>query len=113
MKTANLRATVYLQMYPPFSLMQASIRSGMPDIRLSSVSELIFDQAARTFLARVPSDVAGAILLISSWTIAHRFSIGDRSGLFPGHSSFSQNAGKCDRHHSCALRARCAGAPSC
>ena len=51
MKTTNLRVTVYLQMYPPTSLIQGSIQSSMPDIRLSSISKLISDQPARTLLA--------------------------------------------------------------
>ena len=53
-------------MYLPFSLIQASMRSGMPDTRLSNISELVMDQAVRGFLVRVPLDVAGVILLIYS-----------------------------------------------
>ena len=108
-----MRVALYFKLYPPLILLiQASIRSGMPDTKLSSIFELILDQADRTFLVSVLSDVAGAILFTSSWTIAHRLSIVDGSGLFPRHLSFSQNAGKCDQHHSCVILARCAGAPS-
>ena len=85
----------------------------MPVIRLLSVSEVMLDQAVRTFVIRVASDVASAVLLVSVWTIGHRFSIGDKSGLLPGHSSFAQKSSKWDRHHSCVLRARFTGAPPC
>ena len=88
------------------------IRPGMLVIRLLSVSEVMLDQAVRTFVIRVTS-VASAVSLVSVWTIGHRFSIGDKSGLLPGHSSFAHMSSKWDRHHSCVLRARFAGAPPC
>ena len=39
-------------------------------------------------------------------TIAQRFCIGDRSGLFTGHLSFSQSAGKLDLYQSFVVLAR-------
>ena len=61
MSIANLGVAVYLTIFPDAG--RHTVRHA--DIRLSSVSELILDQAARTFQAGVPSDVAGAILLVS------------------------------------------------
>ena len=106
MKITNMRGALFLHMHPTFSLMQASIRSGTSDINMSSFCGLILDQTDRTFLVSVPSDYSGAILITSYRAIALRFSIGDRSGLFPGHLSFSQNAGKFDLHQSCVVLAR-------
>ena len=111
MNTANLKHGLFTDV-SPLSLIQASIRSNMPDIRLPIVSELILDQASQMFLARVPSDVAGAILLISSWMVAHRFSNGDRLELFPSHSFFSQNAVNKARLQSSTVQLRIAVANS-
>ena len=85
-KTKNDRFMIYLLMYPPRFRTHACMRSGMPHIRLSRVSPEMLLQADRRFLMRAVWDDAGAILSILSWTIAHRFSIGDRSGLLHGHS---------------------------
>ena len=48
-------------------------------------------------------EVAGSSMSCSSCTMAQRFSIGDRSGLLPGHTPFSQNDGRLSWHHSWVL----------
>ena len=90
-------------MYAPPSLTQALMRSGMPHTRLSCVSAEMLHQADRTFRMSVASDVAGVALSTLSFTIAQRFSIGDRSGLLPGHTPFAQKPGKLSWHHCCVL----------
>ena len=78
---------------PHFST-QALTCSGIPHIRLSSTFAEMLRRAERTFYTRVASEVGRPILLALSWTIAHRFSMGDRSGLLPSHTPFAQKAGK-------------------
>ena len=87
-KSKKVLFMVYLLMKLPRFSTQALMRSGIPHIRMSSTSAEMLRQAERTFSMRVASDVAGSILSTLSWTIAHRFSMGDRSGLLPGLYSF-------------------------
>ena len=63
---------------------------GIPHIGLSSVSGEVLRQADHTFRMSLTSDVAVAILSTLCCTIAHRFSIGDKSGLLPGLIPFAQ-----------------------
>ena len=55
-KTKKCRLMVYLLMNPPHFATQALMRSGIPHIRLSSVSAEMLLQAERTFRMRVISD---------------------------------------------------------
>ena len=57
-------------------------------------------------------DVGCTIFSIHSLTTGCRFSVESRLKLLPEDSCFVQNAGKWDRHHTCALRAPYVGAPS-
>ena len=54
----------------------------------------------------------GFCLSRSCWTIDHSSSIGFRSRLFPGHSSFAQECGRLSRHHCWAVAERRAGTSS-
>ena len=102
----NNEGALFLHMHHTFSLMRASIRPGTSDINMSSFCGLILDQTDRTFLVSMRSGYPGAVLLTSNRTIAQRFSIGDRSGLFSSHLFFSQNAGKFDLYQSFVVLAR-------
>ena len=66
----------YLLMESPCFSTQALMRSGIPNIRLSSANAEMLRHAEQTFWIRVASDFAGHILSTSSWTIAQRFSMG-------------------------------------
>ena len=89
------------------------MRFGMEETRLSTTDGEMSAHARFRFLVRVGIEVKGGSLLNSSWRIDQRFSLGLRSGLFPGHSSFCQNPGKFGWHHCCVPAAVCTGASSC
>ena len=78
---------------PHFST-HAFTRSGIPHVRLSSTFAEMLSLAERTFSMRVASEVVRSILSTLSWTIAQRFSMGNRSGLLPSHAPFAQKAEK-------------------
>ena len=100
MKIINMRVALFLHLYPTFSLIRVSIRSGKSDINMSSFCRLILDQTDPTLLVSVLSGYHCATLFTSYRTFALGFSIGDRSWQLPGNLSFSQNAGKFDLHQS-------------
>ena len=74
-----------------------------------SVSELIRGQTVRTFLARVPSDVTGAIRLICSGATTLAFSIDNWLGFLPVQLPFARNSGKYLRHHFVVQGSMCLG----
>ena len=61
---------VYLQIYPPPNRTHSLIRSGMPHIRLYSVSALMLSHARWRFLISACSVIAGSIMSSSLCTIA-------------------------------------------
>ena len=73
----------------------------------------VLHQADRTFRMRLTSDVAVAILSTLCCTTAHRFSIGDKSGLLSGLTPFAQKTKMLNWHHFWVLVALWAGVPSC
>ena len=67
----------------------------MLDTRLSSIFELMLDQAPCASWDTLGYSILvcpGVNSVIFFWTSAQRFSICDGSGLFPGRWSFSQNS---------------------
>ena len=75
------------------------MRSGIPQIAVSSIPAEKQHQADRGFSMRVAFDDSEFILSTLSRTIAQRFSMGDRSGLLPDHTPFAQMSGKLSWHH--------------
>ena len=89
------------------------MHSGIQQIKLSRILGEMFAQAIFTFFIRVSQFIASGNFLSSSLTIAQRFSIGDRSGLFPGQTPFPQKEFKLFSNHLMATLDVWTGAPSC
>ena len=114
MRTAKIGVVIYLHAYPLFYLRaQHAVRH--LDTKLSSIFELILDQAAPMPSARLPSNAPAPYLSSFSRAIAHIVSILDGSGQFHDYTSSTQNSWKSPpaSNHPCVLRARCIMSPSC
>ena len=109
----NIWQVIYLPMCCPFILRHFLTRSGMPHINRSKVSGEIADHAFFTFWIKPFWLVAAGILSSSCWTMAYKFSIGFKSGEFPGHWSFIQKELTFDWNHRWVMIAMWLGAPSC
>ena len=95
-ETKRAWVMVYLPIYPPPNRTHSLIRSGMPFIRLYSVSALMLSHARWRFLITACSVVAGSIMSSSLCMIARKFS---RSGLLSSHTPLSQKPGRLSQHH--------------
>ena len=81
--------------------------------KLCSVEGLMLAHADLSSAVRFSTLEQGSDSESCAFKIPHRFSMGFRSGEFPGQVSLSQKLGRLSSHHFWVSFDACAGAPSC